>query len=316
MSCPDSIKRIINDIIEFKKNPPLGIYIDVDKSNVTNMKALIIGPKNTPYEDGYFFFSIVFPYNYPESAPQVKLKTIDGKIRLNPNLYKCGKVCLSILNTWAGEQWTSVCSLTSILLTLQSRFNEFPIINEPGFEKSSKSQKSKDYNKVIQWYNIETAVHGSLVNPPPTFECFYNEIRLELCRHYPQYIKYLTSLYQEDHKVIQSRIYNCKAIYKPFVFASMLTDIYENIYPQYKELLDNTTTTVEENDTNPETSNTETTKTKQTEPPNKKGIRRVPKEKATYLDIGTKMKSETTGDMYIVASRKDGRKMWKKIEAK
>ena len=83
-----------------------------------------------------------------------------------------------------------------------------------------------------------------------------------------------------------------------------------------KELIDNTTTTTEENTTNNETSNTEPVETKQTQPSNKKGMRRVPKEKATHLDIGTKMKSETTGDMYIVASRKDGRKMWKKIEAK
>ena len=63
MSCPDNIKRIINDIIEFKKNPPQGIHIDIDKSDVTNMKALIIGPKNTPYQDGYFF-TLKFPYNY------------------------------------------------------------------------------------------------------------------------------------------------------------------------------------------------------------------------------------------------------------
>ena len=311
-------KRIYKDYKNYYNSnlADQGIYCIMDEENMNIMRAMIVGPKDTPYEGGCYYFLFNFPKNYPFSPPKVTIETRDRRIRINPNFYTCGKVCLSILNTWAGEQWTSACSLSAILLTLQSRFNEFPIINEPGFEKSAKSQKSKDYNKVIQWYNIETAVHGSLVNPPPTFECFYNEIRLQFCRHYPQYIKYLTSLYQEDHKVIQSRIYNCKAIYKPFVFASMLNDIYENIYPQYKELIDNTTTTTEENDTNNETSNTETVETKQTQPSNKKGIRRVPKEKATHLDIGTKMKSETTGDMYIVASRKDGRKMWKKIEAK
>ena len=50
----------------------------------------------------------------------------------------------------------------------------------------------------------------------------------------------------------------------------MLNDIYENKYPQYKELIDNTTTTTEENDTNNETSNTETVETKQTQPSNKR----------------------------------------------
>lgn len=31
-----------------------------------------------------------------------------GKIRFNPNLYACGKVCLSLLGTWRGhasENW-------------------------------------------------------------------------------------------------------------------------------------------------------------------------------------------------------------------
>ena len=120
MSCPNNIKRIISDIIEFQKNPPKGIHINVDKLNCTNMKALIIGPQDTPYEDGYFFFSVKFPDNYPESAPKVQLKTIDGKIRLNPNLYSCGKVCLSILGTWSGPGWTSAQTLTSVLLSIQT----------------------------------------------------------------------------------------------------------------------------------------------------------------------------------------------------
>jgi hypothetical protein len=43
--------------------------------------------------------------------PQVQLRTTGGgQVRFNPNLYNCGKVCLSLLGTWAGdrgEQWNS-----------------------------------------------------------------------------------------------------------------------------------------------------------------------------------------------------------------
>ena len=44
--------------------------------------------------------------------------TNDGKTRFNPNLYRNGKVCISLLNTWKGEQWTSCQTIESILLSL------------------------------------------------------------------------------------------------------------------------------------------------------------------------------------------------------
>ena len=40
---------------------------------------------------------------YPEVPPKVQLITTGmGAVRFNPNLYNCGKVCLSLLGTWQG----------------------------------------------------------------------------------------------------------------------------------------------------------------------------------------------------------------------
>lgn len=62
------------------------------------MYALILGPFDTPYEGGFFCFFLKFPTNYPIRPPKVKLMTTgDGLVRFNPNFYKNGKVCLSIL---------------------------------------------------------------------------------------------------------------------------------------------------------------------------------------------------------------------------
>ena len=326
-------KRIFKDYKEYHDSnlSQDGIYCIMDEDNMYQMRAMIMGPEDTPYEGGIYYFLIQFPKNYPFSPPKVSIETRDNRVRINPNYYKCGKVCLSILNTWAGEQWTSVCSLLSVLNTLRSRFNETPIINEPGYEKSGKSVKSKDYNKVLAWYNIELAVYNSLHNPPPTFDCFYTEARLEFCKNYEYYIRYLTSLYKDDNTVFTSRIYNCKALIKPFVYASLLCDIYEQVYPNFKSLLEpernneeetvvtetsSTNEEIKQSEPEPETkTETETeTETKTSEGKKKKGIRRVPKEKATDLNVGTKRKSETNGNMYIVDVRKDGRQYWKKIE--
>jgi Ubiquitin-conjugating enzyme len=34
------------------------------------------------------------------------LTTGAGSVRFNPNLYNCGKVCLSLLGTWSGPSWS------------------------------------------------------------------------------------------------------------------------------------------------------------------------------------------------------------------
>jgi ubiquitin-protein ligase len=59
-----SIRRIMTDIVDFNENKPDGIYLYIDKKNITKQYALIIGPENTPYFGGFFFFEIIYPINY------------------------------------------------------------------------------------------------------------------------------------------------------------------------------------------------------------------------------------------------------------
>jgi ubiquitin-protein ligase len=122
-----SIKRIINkDLksIEYYKLNEQGIYIEFNESNMLEAHAMIIGPKNTLYEGGYLFFNINFPKNYPYSPPDVSYVS-RGNIRIHPNLYVkhhksgFGKVCLSILGTWSGPQWTTIMDISTILLSIQ-----------------------------------------------------------------------------------------------------------------------------------------------------------------------------------------------------
>jgi ubiquitin-conjugating enzyme E2 Z len=229
MSCPDNIKRIISDIIEFKKNPPIGIFIDVDKLDVTNMKALIIGPKATPYEDGYFFFSIKFPNNYPDSPPKVLLKTIDGKIRLNPNLYSCGKVCLSILGTWSGPKWTSALTLTSVLLSIQTLMNEVPIRNEPGYESIDKdSNKSIDFNNYVTFNKYKLTILDVINNKFPDYDCFKDVVNEHFKKKYQEHIDNLLSF---------KEIYDCEKLYEsPIYFIKNFKTPYPKILNEFLKL--------------------------------------------------------------------------------
>jgi ubiquitin-conjugating enzyme E2 Z len=119
---------------------------------------LIVGPFETPYEGGFFYFIINCPDNYPHAPPKVKLMTTGGgTVRFNPNLYASGKTCLSILGTWSGPGWAPVNSLSSVLLSIQSLMNERPYHNEPGFEAPNNIQ-CNNYSDCIRHESLRVAV--------------------------------------------------------------------------------------------------------------------------------------------------------------
>lgn len=158
----DALRRIISDIKELRKNPLTahGIYYEHDETDMLKGRALIIGPADTPYSDGFYFFTFQFPANYPHAPPKVEFCTGDGFTRFNPNLYRTGKVCLSILNTWKGEQWSGCQTISSVLLALCTVLNDEPLLNEPGITKTHRDYEG--YNEIIKYKNIEVAIFGML----------------------------------------------------------------------------------------------------------------------------------------------------------
>lgn len=87
--------RIASEITSLSTNLPVeagsSIFVRVDEDRPDVIKALIVGPEGTPYENGMFEFDILLPLMYPQSPPQVKLVTTGhGRVRFNPNLYAGG----------------------------------------------------------------------------------------------------------------------------------------------------------------------------------------------------------------------------------
>ncbi|KAG8225918.1 hypothetical protein J437_LFUL005954 [Ladona fulva] len=163
---PSCILRIKGDLMAIYKEPPPGLFIVPDESDMTIIHALITGPFDTPYEGGFFYFFIRVPPDYPLHPPRVKLMTTGaGTVRFNPNLYKCGKICLSILGTFTGPCWSPAQSLSSVLISIQSLLNEKPYRNEPGFERQERNPGDiSRYNEIIQHETIRVAVLGMLEN--------------------------------------------------------------------------------------------------------------------------------------------------------
>ncbi|KAH9045491.1 hypothetical protein EDB85DRAFT_1906919 [Lactarius pseudohatsudake] len=148
------------------------IFLRVDETRVDIIKALIIGPEGTPYQNGCFLFDIFLGHNYNQLPPSVKYMTTNGgKFRFNPNLYADGKVCLSLLGTWAGPGWVAGKStLLQVLISIQSMILcEEPYLNEPGWASSSGTPQSMAYSANIRRMVVKTAMLGNLKNPPEPF---------------------------------------------------------------------------------------------------------------------------------------------------
>ncbi|XP_031568981.1 ubiquitin-conjugating enzyme E2 Z-like [Actinia tenebrosa] len=160
---PQCILRIKRDIMSIYNEPPPGMCIVPDKDDMTKIHALITGPFDTPYEGGFYYFLIRCPPDYPIRPPRVKLMTTGGgQVRFNPNLYRNGKVCLSIIGTWSGPAWSPAQSLSSVLISIQSLLNENPYHNEPGFEQERQAGDCKRYNECIQHETLRVAVSDML----------------------------------------------------------------------------------------------------------------------------------------------------------
>lgn len=157
------VLRIQHELHTLLRDPVPFIYVHADESEVTKITALVVGPLETPYAGGLFRFDIKVGADYPMNPPKVTLQTTDGgRVRFNPNLYTDGKVCLSILGTWAGPAWSSAETLSSVLLSIQSLMCPQPYHNEPGYETKGDATTKAAYNDYIRYETLRIAVVGTL----------------------------------------------------------------------------------------------------------------------------------------------------------
>lgn len=221
----ETIQRLLKDVKNIIKNPLTdnGIYYRHDEEDMLKGYALIIGPEDTPYFGGYYFFEFKFPCDYPHSPPKVIFCTNGENIRFNPNLYVCGKVCVSLLNTWRGDQWTSCQTISTVLLTLCSLLCNNPLLNEPGVNINHKDVFN--YNEIIEFSNLNIAV-CDIVNKKSSvflkeFIYFHDDI-----------IKHFLTTYSKHLTFIENKINTKKNI------SRITMDFYRlNVVIDYERLL-------------------------------------------------------------------------------
>tara|TARA_Y100000817_G_scaffold165888_1_gene129693 strand:+ start:1047 stop:1778 length:732 start_codon:yes stop_codon:yes gene_type:complete len=205
-----TIKRLAKDVKELLKHPlhDHGIYYVHNNDNILKGQALFIGPEDTPYTNGYYLFEFEFPPTYPQMPPKVIYCTNDGVTRFNPNLYRNGKVCLSMLNTWRGDQWSSCNTISSVLLNICTVFNNKPLLNEPG--KNENDEEFDDYNKILTYKNIEVAIGNILENDiaEKQFPALYEIIIDNFKKNYAKISSLVNNNIEYNDEIVNMKFFN------------------------------------------------------------------------------------------------------------
>lgn len=135
-------KRLQSEMQDCIKNPNENFvvsYANEKNPDINHWKAIIIGPVDTPYQNGKFTLDIIFPKEYPFQPPKVKFLT---KI-LHPNVYSDGNICLDIL----ASQWSPALAISKVLLSICS------LLNDPNPNSPANGEIARLYTSNRDMYN-------------------------------------------------------------------------------------------------------------------------------------------------------------------
>lgn len=148
-----------NQLREITKNPIDGFSIGLSESDsIYEWTVMMEGPPGTLYEGGYFPCKLHFPKEYPNQPPTMHFLTPGF---WHPNVYKDGKVCISILHEAKedefnkeekmSEKWRPILGIEAILVSVQSMLSEPNTSSPANIDASVQYQKEpKLYKKRIR----------------------------------------------------------------------------------------------------------------------------------------------------------------------
>lgn len=208
-----------------------GIFHHFHEDRPHQAVAAILGPDGTPYSRSPYLFEFTFPNTYPIKPPHAKLLTGDGRVRFNPNLYVNGKVCLSILGTWAGPSWTSLTTFRTVLLSIQSLLCANPLQNEPGHEHETGSD-CEVYAAMVRYESLAISALQLGRTLPPSCEPLRALLGGVFLCNYPVYCEILAGYSSCEGSRDRCPLYGFVTKYAPNLVKRQLDDLQASLLHQ------------------------------------------------------------------------------------
>lgn len=141
-----AVKRLMKEVGKLQKQPLDFVSTEPDDANMLKWKAVMHGPKDSPYEGGKFVLELVFPESYPQKQPEVRFVT---KIFHPHVLMDTGELCPDVITN--GEDWSPTLQARHVLERIYNILAEpssaGPLNAEAG---ELLATKPKDFRKQAQ----------------------------------------------------------------------------------------------------------------------------------------------------------------------
>lgn len=106
-------KRLTREYKSIQENPPPYIVAHPSETNILEWHYVLTGPPSTPYTNGQYWGTLLFPPTYPFAPPAIRMHTPSGRFQPSTRL------CLSI-SDFHPRSFNPAWSVSTILIGLLS----------------------------------------------------------------------------------------------------------------------------------------------------------------------------------------------------
>ncbi|KAI9754546.1 MAG: hypothetical protein M4579_004646 [Chaenotheca gracillima] len=106
-------KRLAREYKAIQENPPPYIIAHPSERNILEWHYILTGPPQTPYQNGQYWGTLIFPPDYPFAPPAIRMHTPSGRFQPSTRL------CLSI-SDFHPKSFNPAWEVSTILIGLMS----------------------------------------------------------------------------------------------------------------------------------------------------------------------------------------------------
>ncbi|KAL8660734.1 MAG: hypothetical protein Q9202_006245 [Teloschistes flavicans] len=110
---PELSSLLTREYATITANPPPYITAHPSESNILEWHYILTGPPETPYHNGQYWGTLLFPPNYPFAPPSIRMHTPSGRFQPSTRL------CLSI-SDFHPKSFNPAWEVSTILIGLMS----------------------------------------------------------------------------------------------------------------------------------------------------------------------------------------------------
>jgi ubiquitin-conjugating enzyme E2 J2 len=136
-------KRLTREYAALQSHPVEYITAHPSESNILEWHYILTGPPNTPYHNGQYWGTLVFPSDYPFAPPAIRMHTPSGRFRCSERL------CLSI-SDFHPKSFNPAWEVSTILLGVLSFMTSEEMTT--GSISATEAQR-KEFAARTRWWN-------------------------------------------------------------------------------------------------------------------------------------------------------------------